>query len=343
MADAGGRFRAGLIIALMVAGAATTARAEAPTALGQWAELRTRGHEFPLFKVKHHHILEYTDDAAWHPATQQLLFVGQGHISPPLKFVVYSARTNRWRLMPIPPWAVGVRWGHGYDNNAIDIERGLFYHHRSRSRRLQVYDIAAGSWTALPENRKMARGHGTAIAYFPEMEALVRVLGGTIHLFEVGPRRWQVLASGLVMGKYHNVAKYSVRHRAVILGGGGQSPHVYMLRADGRPTRLSDAPMPFGIYNSRATVVDPVSGDFIVLTRSGPVHALDVRRDRWRHVAPTNPIGNRPIIATPVPDHGIIMFVTIRPEKVYLYRHRGGAEGVPPIRPLGAPGTDSRD
>ena len=183
---------AALILALGAAAAQAGESARRQTVLGAaasrlvpgaWTEIATKGHRYGMFKVRDHHVFEYTDDAVWHPASQTWLFIGQGHISPPLKFLTYSARSNAWQAMPIPPWAIGLKWGHAYDNNAIDAKRGVFYHHQSESWVVHAYDIAGRTWRTLPQVKAFSHAHGTALAFFPEMDALVRVLAATSPSF----------------------------------------------------------------------------------------------------------------------------------------------------------------
>lgn len=46
----------------------------------------------------------WSNDAKWDPVTQQVLYLGIGHYAA-MKFVTYSAISNEWTLMPVPPWA----------------------------------------------------------------------------------------------------------------------------------------------------------------------------------------------------------------------------------------------
>src|SRR5262245_27040607 len=126
-----------LLVVMSALLAAAPVAADAPTELaklaarmkpGDWAELKTEGYGADLLRVQNHHILEYTDTAVWHPKSQQVLFVGQGHYSA-VKFIVYSAATNSWKLMPTPNWWRGDAKtgkgpiGHAYQNNTIDAAR----------------------------------------------------------------------------------------------------------------------------------------------------------------------------------------------------------------------------
>lgn len=73
---------------------------------GTWAELKTANYTPELLRVQNSNILGYTDTAVWNPKSQQVLFVGQGHYAA-VKFIVYSAASNSWKLMPTPIWWAG--------------------------------------------------------------------------------------------------------------------------------------------------------------------------------------------------------------------------------------------
>jgi hypothetical protein len=290
---------------------------------GTWAELKTEGYTADLLKVQSHQILEYTDTAVWDPKSEQVLFVGQGHYSA-VKFIAYSASTNTWKLMPTPPWWKGDPEtgkgpiGHAYNNNAIDPTKGILYHHQSATRLVHRYDIAKAEWTTLPEIKGAATGHGTALAYFPEMKGLVRVLAGTVHFFDEEKNTWSVLKEKVAMGPYHNIAKYNPVDRSVIFGAGNGSKDLYRLDASGNITKLAEAPFVIRISSTLVTV-DPVSGDLLVLNMEAKnqFHALDLKKNEWKRLAdaPSNE-GAAVAVAT----HGVSLFFSYRPAKVYLYK-----------------------
>jgi hypothetical protein len=70
---------------------------------GTWAELKTEGYSRVL--LGGHDILVYSDRAVWDPRSGQVLFIGQDHLRPPPRFIVYRAAANRWQALPTPPWA----------------------------------------------------------------------------------------------------------------------------------------------------------------------------------------------------------------------------------------------
>jgi hypothetical protein len=274
--------------------------------------------------VQNHHILEYTDTAVWHPKSQQVLFVGQGHYSA-VKFITYSAAANSWKLMPTPAWWKGDPLsgkgpiGHAYQNNTIDPAHGLLFHHQSATRLVHKYDIADDAWSTLPEIKGAAIGHGTALAYFPERKGLVRVLAGTVHFWDEETNAWSVLKDKVAMGPYHNLARYNPVDRSVIFGAGNGSKTLHRLDAQGNITPFKDAPFVIRI-SSTVTAMDPVSGDVLVLGMDdkNKFHALDVRKNEWRRL-PDAPIAEG--VAVPIDTHGVTMYFANRPAKVFLYKH----------------------
>jgi hypothetical protein len=308
-------------------GAAKTELAKVAAAMkpGTWAELKTEGYTTEL--LGKHDILVYSDRAVWDPNSRQVLFIGQDHLRPPPRFIVYHEKTNRWEAKPTPAWAEKLKWFHAYENNAIDAATGRFFHHPSASRIVHELDITTGKWNTLPEIKGAAEGHGTALEYFPERKGLVRVLGGTVHFYDEGKKTWTVVAKKLPMGGYHNFAAYSAVHRVVLFGGGNDSQDVYRLDTAGKIAPVARAPAVVGIGRS-INWVDPVSGELLVLHKTGKFFAYDPGADAWRELSLTGfPIHLRGsghhVIAAPIASYGVTMLFTSpsRGLKVYLYKH----------------------
>jgi len=296
---------------------------------GTWAELKTHGYSADLLQVQSHHILEYTDTAVWDPRSRQVLFVGQGHYSA-VKFIAYSEANNTWKILPTPSWWTGDAKtgkgpiGHAYNNNALDPAKGILYHHQSATRLVHRYDITKEKWSTLPEIKGAGIGHGTALAYFPEMKGLIRVYGGFVHFYNEEKNIWSLLKDKLRMGPYHNIAKYSPPHKAVILGGGNGSKDLYLLDAKAEFTRLPPAPFVIRISSTTLTI-DPVSGDVLVINREDKnkqFFALNLAKKEWRQL-PDAPIMDG--VAAPVDTYGVNFYFAHRQAKVYLYKHTGGS------------------
>lgn len=290
---------------------------------GTWAELKTDGYGEELLRTQSSNVLDYADSAVWDPGSQQVLFVGQGHHTA-IKFITYSALSNSWSVMPTPKWWAGdVQTGHGpighaYDNNAIDPVRGIFYFHQSATPLVHRYVIAQTEWSTLRAIPGAATAHGTALAYFPEMGGLVRVLAGEVHFYRDAKSSWSLLTRGLPMGEYHNVALYNRARKTVIIGGGNGSKLLYEVDPNGKISRLPDAPCVIRV-SSTVITVDPVSGDLLVLnTDAGKQFlALDIPQRGWKSL-PDAPISGGAAVS--IDTYGVTLFFSA--SKVYLYKHR---------------------
>jgi hypothetical protein len=291
---------------------------------GEWRELKTEGYEAKAL-MRGEDILAYSGRAAWDGKNQQVLFMGQVHLKGPPVFIRYALADNRWQRQPTPPWAESLKWFHAYENNAADSENGIFYHHQSDARLIHKYVVAAKEWTTLPE-LKAPTGHGTALEFFPQMKGLIHVLHGEVWLYSEAKGTWSQLANKLDMGPYHNFASYSARHKVVLFGGGNDSGALHVLSADGTIKAGKRAPVDVGIGRA-LTVVDPASGDLLVLAKKGRLHAYDPGKDAWRELpaenVPFNKYEGHSVSAAPIPNHGVVLVFSSLPQgmKTYLYKH----------------------
>jgi hypothetical protein len=301
---------------------------------GTWAELHTEGFTWDAIASSGDaggNIFDYSDSATWDPNSHKLFFIGKGYAQRPWKFISYDEATNTWTHMPDPYWFHEGENGHGYDNNTIDAERGTFYHHKSATLEVFRYEVATDTWSMLPELPQTYIGHGTAIAYFPEMGGLIRVYTGRVHFFDESTRTWTEIADNLPMGTYHNIAEYSAGAKAMLIGGGNYGVNqIHRIDTDGKVTRLKDAPVGLASAGSVVTT-DPVTGDFIVI--SGDDQALwsyDILQDEWRLISNNLPFdfgdswGGHKTIPTPVSNYGVILFAIGHngdAGQVFLYKH----------------------
>src|SRR5262249_16657106 len=121
------------------------------------------------------------------------------------------------------------------------------------------------------------------------------------------------------MGPYHNIAKYNPVRKTVIFGAGNGSKELHELDARGEITKLPESPVLIRI-SSTVVSIDPVSGDLLVLNTDAKnkFYALDLTKKEWKSL-PDAPITNG--VAVPIPAHGVNLYFTSRPEKVFLYKH----------------------
>lgn len=317
---------------------------------GEWRELVTMNIGATLrASGASGFIFGYTDDIQWDPASRQLLFVGGDHNSL-MRFVTYSETSNTWQIPLQPLWLLGGT-NHGYDHMAINPTAGLFYVREGyHGDTLQRFNIASGVWSRLPENglRESSQCCG-GIDYFPELDGVVWAQGGetssdgSVFLFKESTQKWSRLGRDLSMGPYHNFTEYNPVHKVMLFGGGNNSSQIYKLDGAGKITRLQDAPLELAIQATVITV-DPGSGEYLVFAGGNVFYTYDVSADSWRRQSGSTPIFSEAvhgIVATPISNYGVNLFVTARtsPFKVYLYKHsKGGGSPVPDRSPPTTPG-----
>jgi hypothetical protein len=344
------------VLLLVVPGGSAAAelpeKAEPQTALaklaasmkpGQWAELKTNGLSMKVFSDGGHHALQYTDEAVWDPVSRQLLFCGEGHGGPP-RFVKYTESTNSWTVLPLP----GFGPVHAYDHQAVDPASGTYYRGRYYSREIQQYNVKEGTWSRLTDIPASSGLGGSRITfgfeYFPEMRGLVVFLAANgLYFYDVPKSQWRQLAGSLGRYTYHEIARYNPVHKVVVFGGGNDSKgyrsrDLWKLDASGQVSKLRETPLPIGVTGTIFTV-DPVSGKYLVFGRQGQVYEYDVTSDTWTELkGPQPPIftfgpdlkGSAVFgcVATPVSNHGVVMFVKYDREnsKVFLYKHAAAGD-----------------
>lgn len=294
---------------------------------GTWTELKTANY---TTEVHGGGVFTRAESAVWSPRTQQLHFVGQGE-GQPLRHITYSAAENAWKVMPVPSWwsadNPNHRAGHAYDNNAVDQNAGLIYHHRNGSGEVYYASTRTGEWrrlAALPPTGKPEEG--TAMVYSPELNGLVRVYAGAMHVFRRSDRGWSILKDNIAMGSSGNVAEYNTARRIIVFGGGIGSAELHTLDAAGGLASLAKPPVPEVSINATLLTVDPVSGELLLDRASRKFYAHDFRSNRWSENDAQPPLAesSRNIIATPITNDGVVMFAQ-EDGPVLIYRHEGTA------------------
>ncbi|MHC4917593.1 MAG: hypothetical protein ACYTGB_19125 [Planctomycetota bacterium] len=311
---------------------------------GEWKELVTQGYDKRLIQDTRdgtkpvHQIFQYTNKIHWYAKTQQLYFMGAGHASMG-KFITYSAADNTWRRLEVPEhYRKKGRSGlsHTYENTTIDPEENLMLRQSHMRNVIERYDLAAGKWIEpIPSLSK--GGHRSATEYFPELKTYVRYetgSGSRMYRWDKTAKNWTAIAGGTLPGMprlTHPVIEYNPVHKLMLVGGGNGCPDLFKMGADGKAAAIRK--VPFGYVNSthiNVLTVDPAGGEFLFFTAggknaSGPLKffAYDVAKDEWRKVADTTPLGApKGKVATPVERHGVVLFCTYEPTKVWLYKRR---------------------
>lgn len=295
-------------------------------------------------------ILNYANEGHWNPLTRELHYIGQGHGGRLLKHISYAEATNRWSIEAKPYWDCSPSPScyslvHNFDQTTIDPRTGDLFARKFNSTEVYRWTRATKTWSKLPAapNPQVA----IALEYFPDVNGLLLLGGGEVHLLRDGASAWERLASNLPMGPYNNVANYNPTHRIVLFGGGNGSQSVYKIDASLRITPVASAPAPIGVM-SGLIVWDPASGRHLLFSSTGGFFEYDVAGDQWRALNGTsvpafasnsNRIIHRALI--PVSTYGLVLVLTFDFEnsKVYAYRHAASQSGpvdtTPPAPPRG--------
>jgi len=141
---------------------------------------------------------------------------------------------------------------------------------------------------------------------------------------------WSIIATP-AMGGYQNAGVYSPIKDLMYLGGGNGSSALYTMSKTGTITARASCPIEYGIIAS-VTTVDPVSGKLLVIGRDQSMRVYDPATDSWS-TDTLPPAGFwsdtiysegevMGIVAAPVYDYGVTMFLTISGPTVYLRKGR---------------------
>jgi len=291
---------------------------------GTWAELNTTnftangayGGGAPSTNGTDY-IVNFGDDAVWDTAANELLFLGAGH-GGPRGFMKYSAATNAWSKMQIPPFHIS----HTYQNNALDQENRILYHNPGNTAQVYPYDIATGTWgPSLPSFSSSKKLFGSAMDFFPELGGLVHFAKNRLDLFNISTNRWSSLSNSTDAGNYHVVAQYNPVHKVMLIGGGerftntpsrNERKRLYRLDASGDLTLLGLAPFNVGTAES-AMAIDPVSGDYLIAGKDGAFYSFDIVNDIWTDLGTVpwpwhNNKGRNFAIGSGIWNEGVAMF-----------------------------------
>lgn len=291
---------------------------------GAWAEWSTKGWDDNLIKMgAAGTVLGYTDRATWDSKHHKLHFIGQGHLTPPPRYVTLDEATAQWKIEPTPEWAKPLSWFHAYQNNTIDEARGIFYHHPSYTNIVYRLDIEKNEWTKMPVINGAPLAHGTSLVYFPEMHGLIRVLGGTVYQFTEDTNSWKCLGEKFKCGPYHNMSVYNPVQKVVYFGGGNGSGNLYKLLPDGTTTEIKECPMQLAV-SAAVLTCDPTSGDLIAINSEKAV-AYNAKNNEWVPLDRTKwPYTYCPSMITPISNYGVILFACDGPmgKKILIYKHK---------------------
>jgi hypothetical protein len=315
---------------------------------GTWAELVTSNIGVLNQNGTDGNILPYAADAGWDPNSRKLIYVGNDHIdsitSQADHFVIYNADTNSWQNMSPPPWSTPGVTDHGYYEHGVNPANGNVYRRGGKNSPIfYKYNITTNSWTALPANNFLSQSSCcSAVDYFPELGGLINTQGGewgggVVDLFNESTQQWSRLAQNLspMTGPTFTLGVYNPIYKVMVFG---QSGAFYKLDSAGTVTRLSNPPVTFydGTGYLGILTVDPVGGKYLFLTPTNrQLYAYDLATDTWQTQSSSNKpnLINYSVIAAPISNYGIIMFVACQGVSCHVYLYKHSDSNSPPPSP----------
>lgn len=320
-----------------VANATPLAAASASMTAGSWATFSTlfSGTTSLLTLIDAgggKRIVEYSDKMVWLSGRKEIHFTGGGHLQA-TKSIMYTEANNTWTDLGMPPWFSLGQFFHAYQHNA---GRGnTHYILRYGSSTIYAMDSPSGVWTTLDTTGVSLGSDGAigALEWFPTFGSgsLIIVDGNAPGIFRWNGSSWSNIGS-VTMGGYHNVAVYSPIKDLLYFGGGNGSNALYTMSNTGAITTRAPCPVEFGIIQSVSTV-DPVSGKLVLICIDQVIRVYDPATNTWS-TDPTPPpagfwSGNiyqegnvMGIVAAPIYDYGVTMFITIGGPAIYLRKGR---------------------
>jgi hypothetical protein len=279
----------------------------------------------------------------WDPVTRQVLVINGGHYSS-FKFITYSADSNEWRLMPVPPWldprrpdstACGNQGRNGnrswprthfYDKLAISPEHRLFAVNMDG---LYLYDIDKAAWSPRIPTSSGGKDAYQVIEFFPEMKAFVYECnwGRDLRLWDVEKKEERRLGSypfGI-----HGVMEYNPVHEVMLFGAGDArdraNPNLYVLNKEGQVTQLKPPPIHINCTPTSKWICDPVSGEYVGKgVRDERVFAFHPVRDQWKEI-PGLRLPEGESLGVSIDTYGVMMLLVRTKDRgfcCYVYKHK---------------------
>ncbi|MCA9472997.1 MAG: hypothetical protein MRJ96_10845 [Nitrospirales bacterium] len=336
---------------------------------GTWAELKSEGftQDYVLYPGERQDpSVNYLGEVTWDPTSRKILFIGSGHLVPAIMHF-YSESTNTW-TRDLKIYGVKKGLSHGYNHNSISPQHRImgFLYAAASSLRVHRYHIDSNSWSEGATTSNDG-GHAHAMEYFPDRGKWYIADGtyGIIREYDHVSDSWKTHASGKrecfanpgdpTAGYIHSFAAYNPIEHVIIFGGGNtesggkfyNSKAWCKMDVNGNITLLPPAPaylqLPHTSIGGLQTI-DPVSGDFLVLTKSDDMYAFDFSENRWRtvnHQATSPGIFSTPSsnfiygFVVPINTYGVVLYAryTGGNNSTWLYKHAQGGSSAPPPPP----------
>jgi Fibronectin type III domain len=305
---------------------------------GTWAKLTTNNSSV-IIKPNGGDIFEYSNRGAWDPIHRQLYFCGASHHGSFYNDCVrYDEDTNSWASIGVPPGICKdncpadntvINYYHGYDQNAFDTKRGVFYFRVSAW--LYQYNTNDATWSKtpnMPGNCGDPSGIAEILEYFPDIDRIVYLspycTTGAVY-YNPDTNSWSEPPAALPNGGYSLQGAYS--KDGYLYGGCGSTAQNSLSRVDKNGNWQKVANTPAICLDAYSLLVgDPASGRLLFFPASGPIYELNSQGSTWSNtnISSQFPSGGSAIIA-PVSNHGVvIMAKTINSQtqvEVWLYKH----------------------
>lgn len=278
---------------------------------------------------------EYADKMTWDSVRRQIYFTGGGH-GQQEKTIVYNDDTTTWTDLGSPPWYTVNPGGatHGYQHNAF-AGSTQYYLQFATNATLHTRNVVTGAWGLLNTSGISLGSDGAigSLEWFPTFGtgSLIIIDGSADGVYRWNGTSWSSIAPLPAMGGYHNAGVYSPIKDLMYFGGGNGSSQLYTMTKTGVITPRANCPVEFGIVAS-ITTVDPVSGKLLVISQDKTVRVFDPANNTWSTDTLPPPgfwtgslYGSGDafgILAAPIYDYGVTMFITISGPTIYLRKGR---------------------
>jgi hypothetical protein len=333
-----------VLVLLLTQRADASVLSDAANALapGQWVQIATNGINV-LKKSNGGDIAEFSNKGAYDPASKKVLFCGASHHGNFITdCVAYDLASNTWSSIGLPAGlsagpdngSAAESWVHGYDFNAIDQTRGIFY--MRRIDKIHRYSIAAGSWlTPLTMPSDYWNGVMGGLEFSPEIDRLVffNIAAGTGHIYNPNTNTWSSINSypGFAGSNAHAFFFRSNLGHIYTGAGNGFDQKFHRYNANHTITALANMPVAGSVIYANV-IADPVSGKPLLFSINTNLYVYDPASNTWSNTGAGSKLAadTDSSFITPINDHGVIMLVkaglNYSPPQVWLYRHGSGSD-----------------
>lgn len=289
--------------------------------------LETDGGEYDIFD-------KYSSQMVYDPITDAVYYIGASHHGDfDGKFVKFDISTNTWS--ELTAYADGSTIIHGYDHNALDNRRSIFYAREPSSNNVHKYTIATSTWSTIPSAGTSYNVIADAFGYFSAIDRLVYINSTTneINYYDPQNGKWDgVQNTGITMGKYHAQGCDLAGHGLYIFGGGNDTNNLWsidtnkIIKSIGNPTGSLSINVSSDGGNGCFFLQDPLSGDLVLFHDNGNMYKWNPK-DRWSLI---NGISSKMGVnsvdghaGVSLPKYGVIMVVRRNNAdvEVWLYKH----------------------